>query len=132
MTVIAAKTNWKYASADVGNLSAGIAPLSSGMTACPCRSLADRMVPGTPMMCSPSNRGDPKDILNDQNDHTISVAPNAYRVISAELSAHLRFMSPEYRMARPGTLIRPTRVPATSCQAVCPESSHGGLGNRSR
>src|SRR5712691_4887945 len=41
-------------------------------------------------------------------------------------------MSPEYRMASPGTLIRPTSVAATSCQAVCPESSHGGMGNRSR
>src|ERR1051326_392904 len=52
--------------------------------------------------------------------------------MSAEFSAHLRFISPEYRIASPGTLIRPTSVAATICQAVGPESSHGGAGTTSR
>src|SRR5487761_215584 len=46
MTVIAANTNWKYASAERGNLSAGIAPASSGIEACPCRASGERIVPG--------------------------------------------------------------------------------------
>src|SRR5437588_11396716 len=41
-------------------------------------------------------------------------------------------MRPEYRMARPGTLISPTKVAATSCHAVSPESSQVGDGNRSK
>jgi len=48
ITVIAAKTNWKYASVESGNWRSGIAPLRSGITARPSRSPGDRMVPGTP------------------------------------------------------------------------------------
>src|SRR5215472_4571430 len=110
----------------------GMAPFRSGITACPCRESGDRIVPGTPTMWSAFVSGAPKDILNAQNVHTISVAPNAYRTISAELSAHLRFMSPEYRMASPGTLISPTSVAATICQALWPGSSHDGAGTISR
>jgi hypothetical protein len=40
ITVIAAKTNWKYTSDDIGKRSAGISPLSRGMLACCSRSLA--------------------------------------------------------------------------------------------
>jgi hypothetical protein len=48
ITVIAAKTNWKYTSDDIGKRSAGISPLSSGMLACWVRSVAPATGWGTP------------------------------------------------------------------------------------
>src|SRR5258708_8060106 len=46
--------------------------------------------------------------------------------MTAELSDHFRFMRPAYRIARPGTLCRPTNVAAVSCQAVSPEFNQSG------
>ena len=45
--VIAAKTNWKYASVACGKWNGGPVVIS-GMTACPCSSPAPRMLPGLP------------------------------------------------------------------------------------
>jgi len=46
--VIAANTNWKYATEAPGSLKLGISPFSSGMFAWPSRAFAPRMVRGSP------------------------------------------------------------------------------------
>src|ERR1700737_1990192 len=78
--VIAANTNWKYASDDVGNLKAGIPPLSSGMLARPVSCELPRIVPGMPMKVEknpePDPMGWPNAILNPHNTHTTSTMAN--------------------------------------------------------
>src|SRR5215469_11955800 len=56
----------------------------------------------------------------------------AYNTMSDELSAHLRFINPAYRIASPGTLWSPTRVAAVSCHPVSPELTHPGPGVMAR
>src|SRR5579863_6504486 len=41
-------------------------------------------------------------------------------------TTHFFGTRPPYSTARPGTLIRPTKVAAVSCHDVLPVSSHGG------
>lgn len=68
----------------------------------------------------------PKLMLYANSVQTTSVMANAYSTMSAELSAHLRFIRPAYMIARPGTLIRPTCVAEVSCHPVSPGLSHDG------
>ena len=97
----------------------------AGITAWPCSPLGESIDPGTPTKCRASVIYVPKAILWPQKDQATSLARNPNRTICEQLTAHLRFISPAYRIARPGTLIRLTRVPA-SCQAVSPEFSQLG------
>src|SRR5690348_9422373 len=84
---------------------------------------------GIPMMSWPRSLAElPKLMLYPHSVQMSNVMAKAYRTISAELRAHFRFINPAYRIARPGTLWRPTSVAAVSCQAVSPEFSQSGLG----
>src|SRR5580658_3376336 len=121
MGVIAAKTNWKYASEPSGNLKFGIRPFSSGMLACACSPAAPTIVDGLPT--NVEIHGEPKPILNAQSTQTISVRQNALNTIIMVLTAHLRCTIPPYKTARAGMLIKPTSVAAVSCQALSPELS---------
>ena len=88
------------------------------------------MVPGIPTkllrMPGPSFSGLPNPILNTHSTHTISTSENPVKAMSIVLTAHLRCTIPPYKIAIPGMLINPTRVAATSCQALSPALSHGG------
>src|SRR5437764_7321924 len=70
--------------------------------------------------------GVPKPILKPHSTHTISTTQNAANV-SIMLLIDQRFcITPPYRTASPGMLIRPTSVAAVNCQAVSPEFSQVG------
>src|SRR5215471_19283477 len=101
------------------------------MVACPCSAFGNSTGHGMPMMplrkfppLKPT--GFPKPMLYANRVQTTSVMANAYSTMRAELSAHLRFIRPAYRMARPGTLCSPTNVAAVSCQALSPAFSQFG------
>src|SRR6266567_6616694 len=70
--------------------------------------------------------GAPKPILKPHSTHTTRTIEKVTNV-SIMLLIDQRFcITPPYRTARPGMLIRPTSVAAVSCQAVSPELSQLG------
>src|SRR5437588_11997384 len=107
-------------------------PAKSGIAAWPSSALAKFTGQGMPSRPFPTPIGLPNDMRYAHSVQTISVIENAYRTIRDEFSAHLRFIRPEYRMARPGTLWMPTRVAAVSCHPVSPAFSQLGPETMSR
>ncbi len=95
-------------------------------------SVCDSTGPGFPMKfpkkpeCDSPCHGVPKPILKPHSTHTISTIENVAKVNIMLLTDQRFCITPPYRTARPGTLIRPTRVAAVICQAVSPELSHVG------
>src|SRR5256885_5379340 len=95
--VIAAKTNWKYASDDCGKLKAGPVVID-GITACPCSAACPRIVAGLPHMFAKKLPplapkmciGSPKPILNAYSTQTLSTSANATKVSIIEFT-HQRF-----------------------------------------
>ena len=80
--VIAAKTNWKYTSVDVGKWNGGPV-VTSGMPACPCSATWSSTAPGWPMklpkkpvLAKPCH-GWPKPMSNAQQTQAIKTSPNA-------------------------------------------------------
>src|SRR6516165_3613023 len=95
-------------------------------------SVWDRTGPGFPTKF-PKNpewdspcQGVPNPILNPQITHTTSTIANVANTSIMLLIDHRFCITPPYRTARPGTLIRPTRVAAVICQEVSPGFSHVG------
>src|SRR5580658_2786062 len=130
--VIAANTNWKYASDDSGNLNAGPALPINGMFAWPCSCVWPRMFPGLPTNVDsrlvPCPIGWPNPILKAHRTHTMRTIAKVAKV-SIMLLIDQRFcITPPYRTTSPGTLIRPTSVAAVSCHALSPGLSQVGLG----
>ena len=81
--------------------------------------------PKNPVCEIPWN-GEPKPILNPHRTHTTSTTEKVAKV-SIMLLIDQRFcITPPYRTASPGTLIKPTSVAAVICQAVSPEFSQLG------
>jgi hypothetical protein len=100
------------------------APLTLGMCAWPC-SLNEPMTgPGRPR--NVPIHAWPKPILKTHRTHTMRTRQNPLNAMIMVLTAHLRCTRPPYRTARPGRLIRPTRVAAVSCQEVSPAFSQLG------
>src|SRR2546430_12333304 len=99
-----------------------------------CSSLCDSTGPGFPMKfpkkllaeCDRPCHGVPKPILNAHSTHTINTTQNAAKVNIMLLIDQRFCITPPYRTARPGMLIRPTSVAAVNCQAVSPEFSQLG------
>src|SRR5258706_13005514 len=65
--------------------------------------------------------GSPKPILKPHSTHTIRTTEKVAKTNIMLLIDHRFCITPPYRTARPGMLIKPTRVAAVSCQAVSPE-----------
>src|SRR5947199_5381472 len=81
--------------------------------------------PKKPEWDSPCH-GVPKPILKPHSTQTSSTTENATNVNIMLLIDHRFCITPPYRTASPGMLIRPTRVAAVSCQAVSPELNQLG------
>src|SRR5438105_6666539 len=88
--------------------------------------------PGLPMKfpknpeCESPCQGVPKPILKPHMTHTNSTIEKVAKH-SIMLLIDQRFcITPPYRTARPGMLIKPTRVAAVICQEVSPELSQVG------
>lgn len=73
---------------------------------------------------APWRMGAPKPILNAHNTQTIRTEAKPANVINMVLTTHFFWTKPPKRTARPGTLIRATKVAAVSCQALSPVFSH--------
>ncbi len=119
--VIAANTNWKYASEVSENRNFGMSPDSSGMTARACSEPAPTIAPGVPT--NVWIHGVPKPILNAHSTQATSVRQNVANTMRTVFIAHLRCTRPPYRTARAGMLMRPTRVAAVICHALSPDDS---------
>ena len=97
-----------------------------------CSAVCESTGPGLPMKfpkkpeCDSPWNGEPKPILKAHRTQTTSTIENVANV-SIMLLIDQRFcITPPYRTARPGTLIRPTSVAAVICQEVSPEFSQVG------
>jgi hypothetical protein len=100
------------------------APLTSGMWAWPC-SLNEPMTgPGWPTKVP--IQAEPKPILKTHRTQTMRTRQKPLNAMIMVFTAHLRCTSPPYRTAKPGRLIRPTRVAAVNCQEVSPAFSQLG------
>src|SRR5579884_905469 len=104
----------------------------SGMLAWCCSSVCESTGPGFPMKfpkkpwCAMPWNGEPNPILNADTTHTTRTTEKVANA-SIMLLIDQRFcITPPYRTARPGTLIKPTSVAAVSCQEVSPELSQLG------
>ena len=84
------------------------------------------MSPKNPLSAPKMCRGLPKAILNPKRTQTISTSANATNAIIIEFTDQRFCMTPPYSTTRPGTLIRPTRVAAVSCQALSPGFTKSG------
>src|SRR5947209_7210826 len=138
--VIAANTNWKYASVDVGKWNGGPSVID-GISAAPSSPTWPRMLPPSPQSvprnpCAPNTPPPlcaiewPNPILNAHRHHAISVRQKATNV-SIMLFTDQRFcITPPYSTASPGTLIRPTSVAAVNCHALSPGFNQDGYGSQ--
>src|SRR5579859_2303793 len=97
-----------------------------------CSSVCESTGPGLPMKfpkkpeCDRPWNGLPNPILNAHKTHTSSTMENVANT-SIMLLIDQRFcITPPYRTARPGTLIRPTSVAAVICHEVSPGFSQLG------
>ena len=70
--------------------------------------------------------GWPNAIWKPNSSQTISTTANPVKAIIIELTDQRFCMTPPYSTTSPGTLIRPTRVAAVSCQAASPGFSQCG------
>ena len=90
--MIAANTNWKYASVDCGNDQLPGRPEVRDDTLA-CEVMARRIDPGFPRDCSRTRSsirkkwiGEPKPILKPHNTQTISTSANAMKAIIIEFT----------------------------------------------
>src|SRR5579875_2117729 len=56
----------------------------------------------------------------------MSTAEKPLKAMNMVLTTHFLGTSPPYSTARPGRLMRPTKVAATSCHELSPVSNHDG------
>src|SRR5205823_10444477 len=97
-----------------------------------CNWLCDSTGPGLPMKFPKKPEWDrpchgvPKPILKPHSTQTIRTMENVAKVNIMLLIDHRFCITPPYSTARPGTLIKPTRVAAVICQEVSPGFSHVG------
>src|SRR5664279_482479 len=56
----------------------------------------------------------------------MSTAEKPVKAMNMVFTTHFFGTRPPYSRARPGTLIRPTKVAAVSCQELLPVSNHDG------
>src|ERR1700761_8457286 len=100
------------------------------MIAWPSSAPAESTVPDLPQKVSknplPPPIGLPKPILNAHSTHATNTSENATNVSIMLLTDQRFCITPPYRTARPGRLIRPTNVAAVICHALSPAFSQVG------
>src|SRR5712671_360283 len=100
------------------------------MIAWPSSAPVDSTVPDFPQKVSkkplPCPIGLPKPILNAHSTHATKTSENATNVSIMLLTDQRFCITPPYRTARPGRLIRPTNVAAVICHALSPAFSQVG------
>jgi hypothetical protein len=148
---MAANTNWKYASVEVGKWK-GVSVLAAD-TAWPCSPTLFRICPGLPHRFSkkcwivpilltpdagcwvhkplwtpPPREVEPKPSLYDQSTQATSTSEKPANIIANTLTAHFLGTIDAYSTASPGRLIRPTNVAAVICHVLSAGFNQLGYG----